>query len=75
MAQYMDTPTVEAARQAGETFGYPLMLKAKRLAYDGKGNAPVKNEVSTVAQPADDHCLSSEAHAGHVELWSFSWLT
>ena len=25
-------------------FGYPLMLKAKKLAYDGKGNAVAKTE-------------------------------
>lgn len=32
-------------REAGEVFGYPLMLKAKRMAYDGKGNAPVMDKV------------------------------
>lgn len=25
--------------KAGELFGYPLMIKSKRLAYDGRGNA------------------------------------
>lgn len=37
----MDTPNLEDARAAGEKFGYPFMLKAKRMAYDGKGNAVV----------------------------------
>lgn len=45
MPRYMDTPTEASVRTAGETFGYPLMLKAKRMAYDGKGNAPVMDEV------------------------------
>ncbi|CAN0538517.1 unnamed protein product, partial [Laminaria digitata] len=44
MPQYMDTPTEASVLQAGEIFGYPLMLKAKRMAYDGKGNAPVKDK-------------------------------
>jgi phosphoribosylaminoimidazole carboxylase len=28
-----------SAERAGEVFGYPLMIKSKRLAYDGRGNA------------------------------------
>ncbi|CAN0496252.1 unnamed protein product, partial [Hapterophycus canaliculatus] len=44
MPRYMDTPTEASVREAGTQFGYPLMLKAKRMAYDGKGNAPVMNE-------------------------------
>lgn len=45
MPRYMDTPTEASVREAGVAFGYPLMLKAKRMAYDGKGNAPVMDEV------------------------------
>ncbi|GEM07518.1 phosphoribosylaminoimidazole carboxylase [Rhodotorula toruloides] len=29
---------VPSVLEAGETFGYPLMLKSRHLAYDGKGN-------------------------------------
>lgn len=32
----------ESAKRAGELFGYPLMIKSKRLAYDGRGNAVAK---------------------------------
>lgn len=28
----------------GKLFGYPLMIKSKRLAYDGRGNAVAKSE-------------------------------
>lgn len=38
-------------REAGEVLGYPLMLKAKRMAYDGKGNAPVMDEVRRYRSP------------------------
>ncbi|CAM9551919.1 unnamed protein product [Scytosiphon promiscuus] len=44
MPRYMDTPTEASVREAGTKFGYPLMLKAKKMAYDGKGNAPVMDE-------------------------------
>ena len=35
---------LEGAKRAGDLFGYPLMLKSKRLAYDGRGNAVAKSE-------------------------------
>lgn len=35
---------LEGAKRAGNLFGYPLMIKSKRLAYDGRGNAVAKNE-------------------------------
>ena len=38
---YTDIPDEAALRAAVEKFGTPLMLKAKRLAYDGRGNAVV----------------------------------
>ncbi len=49
MGAFVDAPTVDAVREAGANWGYPLMLKAKRLAYDGRGNAVVKsaNHIST----------------------------
>lgn len=35
---------IEGARRAGELFSYPLMIKSKRLAYDGRGNAVANNQ-------------------------------
>jgi phosphoribosylaminoimidazole carboxylase len=43
---FADCPTIEAVRQAGVEFGYPLMLKARKGAYDGRGNAVVEDEAS-----------------------------
>ncbi|KAE9463222.1 hypothetical protein C3L33_04871, partial [Rhododendron williamsianum] len=31
-------------QEAGDLFGYPFMIKSKRLAYDGRGNAVAKRE-------------------------------
>ncbi|KAK3017797.1 hypothetical protein RJ639_004410 [Escallonia herrerae] len=33
-----------SAKRAGELFGYPLMIKSRRLAYDGRGNAVARSE-------------------------------
>jgi len=40
----MQIDDLESAKRAGELFGYPLMIKSKRLAYDGRGNAVAKCE-------------------------------
>jgi phosphoribosylaminoimidazole carboxylase len=47
---------VEAVAAAGNVFGYPLMLKARRLAYDGRGNAVVSSA---------DHCASTFVSLGN----------
>src|SRR5260221_3643116 len=41
VAQFRDTPTLDAARAAAKAFGYPFMPQARKLAYDGRGNADV----------------------------------
>lgn len=42
LPEFMDTPDLQSATEAGLRFGYPFMLKNKKLAYDGRGNAVVK---------------------------------
>lgn len=44
LPEFMQIDNIESARRAGELFGYPLMVKSKRLAYDGRGNAVAKSE-------------------------------
>ncbi|KAL2930000.1 Phosphoribosylaminoimidazole carboxylase chloroplastic [Bienertia sinuspersici] len=44
LPEFMQIDDFESARRAGELFGYPLMVKSKRLAYDGRGNAVAKSE-------------------------------
>ncbi|KAF7725378.1 phosphoribosylaminoimidazole carboxylase ade2 [Apophysomyces ossiformis] len=44
VADYVETPDLEAVYAAGKKFGYPFMLKSKTLAYDGRGNYVVKSE-------------------------------
>ena len=44
LPEFVSVPNYEAAMKAGKEFGYPFMLKNRRLAYDGRGNAVVKSE-------------------------------
>lgn len=44
LADSLDCPDQEAIEKAGQEFGYPFMLKAKTMAYDGKGNYVVKSQ-------------------------------
>lgn len=39
--EYKEIKCASCAESAGREFGYPFMLKAKTLAYDGRGNAVV----------------------------------
>jgi len=42
-AEFCDAPDQAAVTEAAKTFGYPLLLKAKKNAYDGYGNALVRS--------------------------------
>jgi phosphoribosylaminoimidazole carboxylase len=39
LPEFMKIDSEEDAEEAGKVFGYPLMLKSRRDAYDGRGNA------------------------------------
>ncbi|KAL3641626.1 hypothetical protein CASFOL_012441 [Castilleja foliolosa] len=58
---------LESAKKAGDEFGYPLMIKSKRLAYDGRGNAVAKNEdeISLAV-----NALGGYARGLYVEKWA-----
>lgn len=44
LPDFMQIDDLETAKRAGVLFGYPLMIKSKRLAYDGRGNAVARSE-------------------------------
>ncbi|KAJ1978179.1 phosphoribosylaminoimidazole carboxylase ade2 [Dimargaris xerosporica] len=41
---FQEVKSEEDLKEAAKQFGYPLMLKAKKMAYDGRGNAVIKSE-------------------------------
>ncbi|XP_021751123.1 phosphoribosylaminoimidazole carboxylase, chloroplastic-like isoform X4 [Chenopodium quinoa] len=57
----------ESARSAGKLFGYPLMIKSKRLAYDGRGNAVAKCEEDLTSAVS---ALGGYERGLYVEKWA-----
>ncbi|XP_028063681.1 phosphoribosylaminoimidazole carboxylase, chloroplastic isoform X2 [Camellia sinensis] len=57
----------ESAKRAGELFGYPLMIKSRRLAYDGRGNAVAKSEEEISSAV---NVLGGYDRALYVEKWA-----
>lgn len=43
VGDFLEVSNAQQAQHAGQEFGYPLMLKSRRFAYDGKGNAVVQS--------------------------------
>eukprot|EP00730_Choanoeca_flexa_P012239 TRINITY_DN3743_c0_g1_i2.p1 TRINITY_DN3743_c0_g1~~TRINITY_DN3743_c0_g1_i2.p1 ORF type:complete len:582 (+),score=127.86 TRINITY_DN3743_c0_g1_i2:67-1746(+) len=64
LGEYREANDAESIKAVAKDFGYPLMLKAKRMAYDGKGNAVVKDEASIEAALA-----SLKTTELYVEKW------
>lgn len=44
VADSLEVNSEEEIKKAAGSFGYPLLLKARKDAYDGRGNALIKNE-------------------------------
>ncbi|RKP38939.1 AIR carboxylase-domain-containing protein [Dimargaris cristalligena] len=65
---FQEVKNEDELKEAGKQFGYPLMLKAKRLAYDGRGNAAVHSEADI---PQAWRSLQPEGsqQALYVEQW------
>ncbi|KAL6626921.1 hypothetical protein ACP70R_030647 [Stipagrostis hirtigluma subsp. patula] len=67
LPDFVEIDTLHSIEEAGEMFGYPLMVKSKRLAYDGRGNsvAQSKEELSSVVAS-----LGGFNHGLYVERWT-----
>lgn len=63
----LDNPSVENVKQAAETLGLPLLLKARRNAYDGRGNFLLKDlDDLPRARTALQGSIYAEAYAKNV---------
>ncbi|KAL4162757.1 hypothetical protein PRNP1_003289 [Phytophthora ramorum] len=82
VAPFEIVTSLDAGRQVGQAFGYPYMLKSRRFAYDGRGNAVVRSEKDLVEafeklgakllakQDASDEKLLAEEEAKlYAEKW------
>ena len=67
MGLFREAPDEASLAAIGRDYGYPFMLKARRGAYDGKGNYVVKSPEDV---PAAFAALSSPAAGGcYAEKW------
>lgn len=67
LPDFKEIPNVESILAIGLEWGYPMMLKSKRNAYDGKGNAVVKTQ-----EGAADAFKQLGGHIGnglYIEKW------
>ncbi|XVF31058.1 hypothetical protein REPUB_Repub16aG0112700 [Reevesia pubescens] len=67
LPEFKEIGDLEGAKRAGDLFGYPLMLKSKRLAYDGRGNAVAKSEEELSSAVA---ALGGFDRGLYVEKWA-----
>ncbi|KAF3949111.1 hypothetical protein CMV_024975 [Castanea mollissima] len=67
LPEFMQIDDLEGAKRAGELFGYPLMIKSKRLAYDGRGNAVAHSEEELSSAVA---ALGGFDRGLYVEKWA-----
>ncbi|KAH0536920.1 hypothetical protein FGG08_006258 [Glutinoglossum americanum] len=58
----LSSNSAEAVADAGRTLGYPLMLKSRIQAYDGRGNFPVRSpsDIPTALQALGERPLYAE---------------
>ena len=67
LGEFCDIPDVAALRAAGDRWGYPLMLKCRRDAYDGRGNLPV-NAAEEAAS-----AFATLSNGGKAALYAEKW--
>lgn len=67
VAPYADVPDQAALEAAADSFGLPLMLKSKRLAYDGRGNFVVRTRADL---PRGVEALGGFEHGLYAEKWA-----
>lgn len=67
LPEFMQIEDLESAERAGKLFGYPLMIKSRRLAYDGRGNAVAKCEEDLSSAVS---ALGGYERGLYVEKWA-----
>mmetsp|Transcript_8081 Transcript_8081/g.25983 ORF Transcript_8081/g.25983 Transcript_8081/m.25983 type:complete len:602 (+) Transcript_8081:130-1935(+) len=67
LGEYADAPDAGAVAAAGAQWGFPLMLKARTLAYDGRGNEVVSSAAEV------DSAFNSLSNGGTVPLYVERW--
>jgi phosphoribosylaminoimidazole carboxylase len=66
LPDFKEVKSTSEVQQIAETWGYPIMVKSKKLAYDGRGNFPIKSqsELSSL-----DALFQQNPEGFYVEKW------
>lgn len=67
LPEFMKIDNLQNAKRAGDVFGYPLMIKSRKLAYDGRGNAVAKSENDI---PSAVTALGGYERGLYIEKWA-----
>ena len=67
LPEFVSVESVEDIKKCGEKWEYPLMLKSRLNAYDGKGNAVIKTEKDI--EKATEKLGGVKPNALYVERW------
>ncbi|GAA0170782.1 ligase [Lithospermum erythrorhizon] len=67
LPEFMQIEDFESVKRAADLFGYPLMIKSRRLAYDGRGNAVAKSEEDLSSAV---NALGGYSRGLYVEKWA-----
>jgi phosphoribosylaminoimidazole carboxylase len=70
---YVNLPSIDAIHSASKTFGLPLMLKGRKGAYDGRGNAVLKETTpEAISKALSDLGLKEDELDG--ALYAEGWI-
>ena len=67
LPEFVSVESIEDIKKCGEKWEYPLMLKSRLNAYDGKGNAVIKTEKDI--EKATEKLGGVKPNALYVERW------
>ncbi|EFJ13883.1 hypothetical protein SELMODRAFT_121407 [Selaginella moellendorffii] len=67
LPDFLELKSIESVEEASSLFGYPLMVKSRRLAYDGRGNAVVRSRDDFESAVAS---LGGFEHGLYAERWA-----
>lgn len=70
---FVDCPSTDSIKSACVKFGTPIMLKSKKGAYDGRGNAVLENDSDEAIQEALK-ALGATDKDGELELYAEGWI-
>ncbi|KAA3472901.1 phosphoribosylaminoimidazole carboxylase, chloroplastic-like [Gossypium australe] len=75
LPEFMEINNLIETKRAGELYGYPLMIKSKRLAYDGRGNVVAKSEGELSSAIDDNYYLFIDILLNCTDIAFRSWLS